>query len=64
MKILKRWIRNLRWILNSPPTSLRGDTYFYCDYCGEQGDWNQVGVIGFCFRCLKKTMDKVLKEEK
>ncbi len=66
MKTLRRWWLNIKWMFNRPPTGITQNppnTYF-CDYCGAESHWQYGGIILFCFTCLKKTMDKVLKEKK
>ncbi len=61
--MLRRWYRNIRWLLNNPPTRIVEGDIFKCDYCGEQGEWRCREVVAFCFACFKKALDKALKEE-
>jgi len=65
--MLKRWYKNIRWLFNNPPTTyILGDAG-RCDYCGSAAHQRKFGAddvqVGFCFSCLKKALDKVLKED-
>jgi len=65
--MIKRWLKNIKWLFNSPPTSITQGKILNCDYCGARGDWECVGSgvrVAFCFNCLKKALDKALKEKK
>lgn len=68
MKTFKRWIKNLKWLFNHPPT-LVTEKHFteLCEFCGGEGDWknSQNGkiTIVFCFPCLSKAMHKILDKK-
>ena len=64
MKTLGRWWRNIRWLLNDPPTAWTGGKSFLCDYCGKPGYIKLEDKVAVCLDCLKKALDKALKEEK
>ena len=36
MKTIKRWIENIKWVFNHPPTSITSanDEYDKCEFCG------------------------------
>ena len=61
MKRIRQWCRSIRWLLNKPPIGLKQAERFSCDYCGGMGNWAFDNDLKFCFQCLKKVMDKVLK---
>ncbi len=64
-KTIRHWVKNLRWLLNRPPTSFTfGREMFPCDYCGDRGAIEIIedGVwLRFCWGCIKKALDKALK---
>ena len=63
--MIKRWYRNLKWLLNSPPTSITKEADLPpCDFC-EKGCpvLNVEGYFTICFDCLRKVMDKALKDK-
>ena len=64
--MIKRWLKNLMWLFNHPPTSItQGDhnNTPSCDYCGSKTTtrWNEGGYYCICELCRKKVFDKVLK---
>ena len=60
-----RWLKNIRWLLNRPPTNLTNtEEPLYCDYCGTSPSLRIYGVTTFCGDCLKKALDKALKGDK
>ncbi len=67
--MLKRWLKNIHWLLNHPPTNITTEQrVLYCDYCEQKGCeanriWNVIGHFRVCNKCLKKALDKVLKGE-
>lgn len=71
--MIKRWFKNLRWLFNHPPTNITQttDERLACDYCQNPKD-NSVKVFpmsegpevfSYCYLCLRKAMNKVLKPE-
>ena len=66
MKTLHRWVRNIKWLLNRPPTDfIDAEETFPCSYCGNSGwlRFEGYGGYAFCIPCLKKAMDKALNEK-
>ena len=63
--MVKRWIKNLKWLFNHPPTilTLIGETTQPCDYCGnEDNTWHyKSSNLCICHDCIKKAYDKILK---
>ncbi len=60
--MIKRWYKNLVWLLNHPPTAITMKNNPPCDYCGAlQPTWNYEGCFTIFFPCRKKAFDKVLK---
>ena len=58
--MLKRWYKNLQWLLNHPPITNANNPP--CDYCGVYSPTcNYEGYFTICFACMKKAFDKVLK---
>ena len=54
IKTIKRWARNIMWLLNSPPVPLKlEEDRATCDYCGE---------VRFCWGCIRKALDRALKK--
>jgi len=62
--MLRKWIKNIKWIFNNPPTSITSKPNNPpCDYCGKSGNtWHCLGFYNICSSCQKKVYDKVLKE--
>lgn len=52
MKTIKRWIKNLKWLFNHPPTTIISDDkkYGMCEFCGQtiRGGLNIVGQKQQC----------------
>ena len=69
MEVIKKWIRNIRWLLNHPPIAIKGDDgsrVVKCDYCGEHDSaiivmWQDGEVLyEICAKCRKKVYDSIL----
>lgn len=60
-----RILENLKWLFNHPPTNITSDVPedAVCDYCGDKTNivYSSSGPFCFCWLCLKKTMDTILK---
>jgi hypothetical protein len=70
MKIIKRWIKNIKWLFNHPPIGIT-DTgeRLICDYCGKLSyDYisfsNHYMIKTICWECILKVFDKSLKIKK
>lgn len=70
MKTLKRWIANIKWLFNHPPTnaSLGDSKISPCDFCGSKTElytyWRgDVAVFSICWNCMFKAYRKVLNEK-
>jgi len=66
MKTLKRWIKNIGWLFNHPPTGMIDlpPNSIRCWYCGSAENcikWGDVFVI--CFNCMSVVFDKILHPE-
>ena len=61
-RTLRRWKTNIAWLLNRPAkmTETKGED---CSYCGEKA-LLVFDVFAICAACLKKALDKALKEAK
>jgi hypothetical protein len=66
-----KWLKNIWWLLNKAPRTLtsveEGDSG-KCTYCGSDNGWtryldNEGEIFILCHKCLKKAMDKILKEK-
>ena len=71
MKTLKRWIKNLKWLFNHPPTTYRivsADDGGVCEFCGTPNNWIRYpannGGICICYDCMAKAFRKVLAPKK
>ena len=67
MNTLSRWVANIRWLLNHPPTDFTARQYpLQCDYCG--GEYPSVSFMAegvrhvVCWRCIAQVLDKVFRE--
>lgn len=64
IETLKRWIKNIKWLLDRPPTSLieRAPVGAECDYCGTKTQlFNYEGYFCICKDCMKIAFDTILK---
>jgi hypothetical protein len=65
MKTLKRWLKNLKWLFNHPPTAFKStNDSGYCEFCGNSQDWMRfkslAGSMTICYGCFNKAFRKVL----
>ncbi len=67
MKTIKRWIENIKWVFNHPPTSIVSEVPkgTKCEFCGAEDDLHYYDTPSFCicFNCIAKAYRKILTKE-
>lgn len=66
MKTLKRWIKNIRWLLNHPPTNMTDDRSLEltCEFCRNHANCVKLGdTITVCFTCIARAFREILSEK-
>ena len=67
MKTIKRWINNIAWLLNHPPSNFTSpeESMGKCEYCDREAKIRMPYVnLLICWHCIKEIADKVLKDKK
>jgi hypothetical protein len=69
MKTIQRWLKNLKWLFNHPPTvNVMTNDDGVCEFCGNSLDWlrykSRSDKMTICYDCLIKAFRKVLAPKK
>jgi hypothetical protein len=68
MNTLKRWIKNIKWLFNHPPTDhIQDGNVVPCEFCGKEygvtHHRNGIAIFSICYDCYFKAFRKVLSDK-
>ena len=66
MKTIKRWIGNLKWLFNHPPTTMTvTKNPKPCIFCGERNSGIVLGLDELvCWDCMLIALKKIMENKK